>query len=149
VPAGSTARGTGHGRVETPTLKAVHISRLDVPHARQAIKLTSRRTGIATGRTTRQTVYAITSLTSADATTQDLARLVREHWHIEAHGSAAANLAAIIVAIKGAGYLHILKAAATKPPLPKPSDFTVSNRTVTDIHGRRSRSLHGRVLAFV
>ncbi len=36
---------------------------------------------------------AITSLTSADATAEDLARLVREHWSIEAHhyirGSAA------------------------------------------------------------
>jgi len=39
----------------------------------------------ATGGTTRQTVYAITSLTSAEATAQDLARLVREHWPIEAH----------------------------------------------------------------
>ena len=63
-----------------------------------------------------------------DATTQDLARLVREHWSIEAHhhirdvtfgedtatsrtGSGPANLAtiraAIIAAIKDAGYLHI------------------------------------------
>ena len=128
VPAGGITRDTGHGRTETRTLKAAHVSRLDFPGARQAIKITRRRQDTATGKTTRQTVYAITSLTSADATAQDLARLVREHWSIEAHhhvrdvtfredtsasrtGSGPANLAtiraAIIAAIKDAGYLHI------------------------------------------
>jgi predicted transposase YbfD/YdcC len=128
VPAGSSARDTGHGRTETRTLKAAHVSRLDFPHARQAIKITRRRQDAATGRTSRETAYAVTSLTSAHATGQDLARLVREHWSIEAHhhirdttfsedtgtsrtGSGPANLAtiraAIIAAIKDAGYLHI------------------------------------------
>jgi predicted transposase YbfD/YdcC len=128
VPAGASAREAGHGRRETRTLKAAHVSRLDFPHARQAIKITRRREEITTGRTTRETVYAITSLTSAEATGQDMARLVREHWSIEAHhhirdttfgedaaasrtGSGPANLAtiraAIIAAIKDAGYLHI------------------------------------------
>jgi len=36
------------------------------------------------GKTSRETVYAITSMTSARVTTQDLARLVREHWSVEA-----------------------------------------------------------------
>ena len=85
VPAGSTARETGHGRTETRTLKAAHVSRLDFPGARQAIKITRWRQDTATGKTSRQTVYAVTSLTSAHATAQDLARLVREHWSIEAH----------------------------------------------------------------
>jgi predicted transposase YbfD/YdcC len=128
VPAGSVTRDTGHGRTETRTLKAAHVSFLDFPHARQAIKITRRRQDTATGRTTRETVYAVTSLTSAHASTPDLARLVREHWSIEAHhhirdttfsedtstsrtGSGPANLAtiraAIIAAIKDAGYLHI------------------------------------------
>jgi predicted transposase YbfD/YdcC len=126
IPAGSTTRDTGHGRLETRTLKAAHVDRLDFPHARQAIKITRRREDTTTGKTTRETVYAITSLTSA--TGQDLARLVREHWSIEAHhhirdvtfsedtatsrtGSGPANLAtiraAIIAAIKDAGYLHV------------------------------------------
>ena len=74
---GGCARDRGHGRAETRTVKAAHVSHLDFPHARQAIKIT------------RQTVYAITSLTSADATARDLARLVREHWSIEAHHHAA------------------------------------------------------------
>ena len=128
VPAGATARDTGHGRAETRTLKSAHVSRLDFPGARQAIKITRWREDTATGKATRETVYAITSLTSACATAQDLARLVREHWSIEAHhhvrdvtfgedtatsrtGSGPANLAtiraAIIAAIKDAGYLHI------------------------------------------
>jgi predicted transposase YbfD/YdcC len=128
VPAGSTGRETGHGRAETRTLKAAHVSRLDFPRARQAIKITRRRKDTGTGKASRETVYAVTSLTSAHATAQDLARLVREHWSIEAHhhvrdvtfgedaatsrtGSGPANLAtiraAIITAIKDAGYLHI------------------------------------------
>ena len=124
VPAGGITRETGHGRAETRTLKAAHVSHLDFPGARQAIKITWWRQDTATGKTTRQTVDAVTSLTSAHATTQDLARLVREHWSIEAHhhildvtfredhatsrtGSGPANLATIRAAIKDAGYLHI------------------------------------------
>jgi predicted transposase YbfD/YdcC len=128
VPAGSVTRDRGHGRTETRTLKAAHVSHLDFPHARQAIKITRRRQQTATGKTTRQTVYAITSLTSAGATAADLARLVREQWSIEAHhhirdlsfgedasasrtGRGPANLAtiraAVIAALQDAGYLHI------------------------------------------
>jgi predicted transposase YbfD/YdcC len=128
VPAGSLTRDTGHGRAETRTLKAAHVSRLDFPCARQAIKITRWRKDTATGKASRETAYAITSLTSADASTQDLARLAREHWSIEAHhhvrdvtfhedtatsrtGSGPANLAtiraAITAAIKDAGYLHV------------------------------------------
>src|SRR5512135_1767453 len=128
VPAGSTTREAGHGRLETRSLKTAHVSGLDFPGARQAIKITRWRQDTATGKISRETVYAITSLTSAQATAQDLARLVREHWTIEAHhhirdltfsedaatsrtGSGPANLAtiraAITAAIKDAGYLHI------------------------------------------
>jgi predicted transposase YbfD/YdcC len=85
VPVGSTTRGTGHGRAETRTLKAAHVSGLDFPGACQAIKITRWRRDTVTGKTTRQTVYAVTSLTSADATADDLARLVPEQWSIEAH----------------------------------------------------------------
>lgn len=41
--------------------------------------VTRRRQDTATGKINRQTVYVITSLTSADATVQDLGRLVLEH----------------------------------------------------------------------
>jgi predicted transposase YbfD/YdcC len=83
VPAGARARDRGHGRAETRTLKTAHVHHLDFPCARQAIKITRWRQDTATGKASRQTVYAVTSLTSADATAQDLARLVREHWSIE------------------------------------------------------------------
>ena len=85
VPAGSATREKGHGRAETRTLKAAHVSGLDFPHARQAIKITRWRQDTSVGRVSRQTVYAVTSLASAEATVQDLARLVREQWSIEAH----------------------------------------------------------------
>jgi predicted transposase YbfD/YdcC len=128
VPAASVTRDTGHGRIETRTLKAAHVSRLEFPGARQAIKICRWRQDTATGKTSRQTAFAITSLTSADASAQDLARLAREHWSIEVHhhvrdvtfgedtatsrtGSGPANLAtiraAVIAAIKQAGYLHV------------------------------------------
>jgi len=80
----STTRETGHGRTETRTLKAAHVSRWtsarppghqDHPPAQ----------GHRHGRTTRETVYAVTSLISAHVTAADLARLVREHWSVEAH----------------------------------------------------------------
>ena len=128
VPAGSVTRERGHGRAETRTLKAAHVAGLDFPHARQAVKITRWRQEIATGRVSRETAYAVTSLASADATAGDLARLVRGQWSIEAHhhvrdltfredssasrtGSGPANLAtiraAVTAALKDAGYLHI------------------------------------------
>jgi predicted transposase YbfD/YdcC len=128
VPAGSVTREAGHGRTETRTVKAAHVSGLDFPHACQAIKITRWRKDTAAGSISRETASAVTSLTSADATTPDLARLVREHWSIEAHhhirdttfgednstsrtGNGPANLAtiraAVITAIKDAGYLHV------------------------------------------
>jgi predicted transposase YbfD/YdcC len=128
VPAGSVTRDTGHGRAETRTLKTTHVKGLDFPGARQAIKITRWRQDTVTRKTSRETVYAITSLTSTHATATDLARLVREHQTIEAHhhirdvtfsedtatsrtGSGPANpatiRAAIIAAIKDAGYLHV------------------------------------------
>jgi predicted transposase YbfD/YdcC len=127
VPVGGCVRERGHGRAETRTVKTAHVSHLDFPWARQAVKITRWRQDTGTGKASRQTVYAVTSLTSADATAQDLARLVREHWSVEAHhhvrdvtfgedtstsrtGRGPVNLAtiraAIIAAIKDAGYLH-------------------------------------------
>jgi predicted transposase YbfD/YdcC len=128
VPAGSITREAGHGRTETRTVKAAHVSGLDFPCACQALKITRWRKDTAAGTVSRETAYAVTSLTSADANTQDLNRLVREHWSIEVHhhirdttfgednstsrtSNGPANLAtiraAVIAAIKDAGYLHV------------------------------------------
>jgi predicted transposase YbfD/YdcC len=128
VPGAGAAREKGHGRAETRTIKAAHVSCLEFPHARQAIKITRWRQDTATGKATRQAVYAVTSLTSADADARDLARLIREQWSIEAHhhvrdvtfgedtsasrtGHGPVNLAtiraAVTAALQDAGYLHI------------------------------------------
>jgi predicted transposase YbfD/YdcC len=130
VPTGSTTRESGHGRVETRTLKAVHVDRLgvDFPHVKQAVKLTRWRQDTRTGKVSRETVYVITSLSSTQATPDDLARLVRDHWGVEVHhrtrdisfgedastsrtGHGPVNLAtlraAVIAAIEDAGYLYV------------------------------------------
>ncbi len=85
VQADDLTRDTGHGRAETRTLKTAYAKDLDFPFAGQAIKIIRWRQDTATGKISRESVYAITSLTSAHATTQDLARLIREHWMTEAH----------------------------------------------------------------
>ena len=66
-------------------MKTAYVSHLEFTAARQAIKITRWRRDTATGKAFRQTLYAVTSLTSGHATAQNLARLVREHWSIEAH----------------------------------------------------------------
>src|SRR3984885_740984 len=50
VPAGSITREAGHGRTETRTVKAAHVSRLDFPHPRQAIKVPRWRKDTSTAR---------------------------------------------------------------------------------------------------
>ncbi len=138
--------------------KTAHVSGLDLPGARQAIKITRWRQDTTSGKTTRQAVYAITSLASHRATAGDLARLIREHWSIEAHhhirdvtfredaaasrtGHGPANLAtiraAITAALKEAGYLHVPEGRRDHTTPPRPSASTASIRTDTDIHGTR------------
>ena len=130
VPTGAVTRDVGHGRIETRTIKAVHIDKLgiDFPHVKQAVRLTRWRQDAKTGKVSRETVYVITSLTSAQATPTDLARLVRDHWSVEVHhhirdvsfgedqstsrtGNGPINLAtlraAVVTAIHDAGYLHV------------------------------------------
>jgi len=111
VPAGSVTRGTGHGRIETRALKAVHVSRLDFPHARQVIKITRWRKDTATGKISRETVYAVTSLTSAEAHHHIRDVTFSEDTSTSRTGSGPVNLAtiraAVIAALKDAGYLHI------------------------------------------
>ena len=158
VPAGSATREKGHGRAETRTLKAAHVSGLDFPHARQAIKITRWRRDTATGRTSRQTVYAVTSLTSADATVRTWPA-----WSASSGPSRLTTTSATLrsgkmppPAAPAAGpstwppsappssrpsktpaTCTSPKAAATTPPPPKPSASTASIRTDADIHGTR------------
>jgi hypothetical protein len=157
VRSGAVTREIGHGRIETRTVKAVHVDDLDFPHARQALKITRWRQNQVTGKISRETIYLITDLTSADATAADLARLAREQWTIEAQhhvrdisfgkdhstsrtGNGPINLAtirpAVVNAIKDAGYLHVPKDDATTSPPPMPS-------TCTDSHNRATHEYAG------
>jgi predicted transposase YbfD/YdcC len=83
-------RGRGHGRVETRTISVVSLHPCPdgggefFPHAAQAIKVVRRRRALGSRKWTTVTVYAITSLTAAQADPVLLARWLRGHWTIEA-----------------------------------------------------------------
>ncbi|MFI5979234.1 ISAs1 family transposase, partial [Streptomyces sp. NPDC051452] len=79
-------RGRGHGRRETRSVRTLTVTGLglDFPHVVQAVKILRHRTDLKTGRVTRQTVHAITSMTSLEASPQLIGRIARAHWGIEA-----------------------------------------------------------------
>ena len=133
VPVACQAREKGHGRAERRTLKITAVAAgLAFPHAAQAIQIVRRRrqlNGKNSKKWSAETVYAITSLTAIQARPAELARIARGHWGIEDRlhwvrdvslgedaaasrtGSGPATLAtiraAIIAALKDAGYLHV------------------------------------------
>ncbi|MFF8618555.1 ISAs1 family transposase [Streptomyces sp. NPDC015350] len=78
-------REIGHGRRETRATRALTVTGLglDFPHAAQAVRILRHRTDLATGAVSRQTVYAITNLTSQQASPERLGRLTRSQWTIE------------------------------------------------------------------
>jgi predicted transposase YbfD/YdcC len=85
VPIGHRETDTGHGRVVTRTYKVVTIAAgIIFPHAAQAVQIvrTRKRKG-STKRATRETVYAVTSLTATQTQPTELARYIRGHWHVE------------------------------------------------------------------
>jgi predicted transposase YbfD/YdcC len=74
----------GHGRQDTRTLKAIELaSGIGFPGAAQVLRLTRTRTVRSTSKRTRETVYAVTSLTVADAGAEQIAAWLRGHWMIE------------------------------------------------------------------
>src|SRR6266487_623556 len=82
VPVAYTKRERGHGRTERRTLKVTAVARgLAFPHAAQAIQITRRRK--VKGTWSRETCYAVTSLTVTQASPAQLAAIIRGHWGIE------------------------------------------------------------------
>jgi predicted transposase YbfD/YdcC len=74
IPAIHTQRDQSHGREERRALKAATIAAgLAFPHAAQAIRLTRRIRHLGSGKGRTVTVYAVTSLTAAQATPAQLA----------------------------------------------------------------------------
>ncbi|MEU4173517.1 ISAs1 family transposase [Streptomyces sp. NPDC026665] len=84
IPLQGRTKGVGHGRSEIRRIKVATVNSLLFPGARQAVQIKRRRTDRKTGRTTVKTVYAVTSLTAEQANPSQLARLVRDHWQVEA-----------------------------------------------------------------
>ena len=75
-------RERGHGRTERRTLKVTSVKAgLAFPHAAQAIQITRRRT--VKGKRSRETCYAVTSLTVTQVSHAQLAAIIRGHWGIE------------------------------------------------------------------
>jgi predicted transposase YbfD/YdcC len=84
VPVLDETRDRGRGRVETRRLQVATVAGPDFPHATQAIR-SARRVRPLHGRRWRtMTVYTVTSLTAAQATSARLADWIRGHWGIEA-----------------------------------------------------------------
>ena len=75
---------TGHGRIEHRILKAVTVHRFGFPHTAQVLQVTRKTRALRTRRWRTMTVYAVTSLTHAQARPARLADLIRGHWAIEA-----------------------------------------------------------------
>ena len=84
VPVLDRTRDRAHGRVELRTLKAVTVHHFGFPHAAQVLEVTRKTRGLHNTRRWRTvTVYAITSLTFAQASPARLADYLRGHWSIE------------------------------------------------------------------
>jgi predicted transposase YbfD/YdcC len=83
VPVGDRTRDRAHGRVELRTLKAVTVNHFGFPHAAQVLQVTRKVRDLHTRRWRTVIVYALTSLTHAQASPARLADLIRGHWAIE------------------------------------------------------------------
>jgi predicted transposase YbfD/YdcC len=83
VPVLDRTRDRGHGRVELRTLKAVTVHHFGFPHTAQVIQVTRKVRDLGTRRWRTVVVYAVTSLTFAQASPARLADLLRGHWTIE------------------------------------------------------------------
>jgi predicted transposase YbfD/YdcC len=84
VPVLDRTRDRAHGRVELRTLKAVTVNRFGFPHVAQVLQVTRKTRELGTRRWRTVVVYAVTSLTFAQASPARLADLLRGHWAIEA-----------------------------------------------------------------
>jgi predicted transposase YbfD/YdcC len=84
VPVAHDARERGHGRAERRTLKVTAVTAgLAFPHAAQAIQIVRRRRLSRKKKWSRETVYAVTSLTAVQASPAELAAIIRGHQAIE------------------------------------------------------------------
>jgi predicted transposase YbfD/YdcC len=84
VPIAYDSCERGHGRAERRTLKITAVAAgLAFPHAAQALQIIRRRKLPGKKKWSRETVYAVTSLTATQASSAELAAIIRGHWLIE------------------------------------------------------------------
>jgi len=84
IPAVDVTRGKGHGRLESRTVKVTAVSvGIGFPHARLAIQITRRRRPLTGRKWKTETVYAITDLDQTQIRPDEIADIIRAHWHIE------------------------------------------------------------------
>jgi len=79
IPVADQTRGRGHHRVELRRLQVTTVAGVGFPHAAQAIRITRRVRSLHSRRWRTMTVYAVTSLTAAQAHPARLADYVRGH----------------------------------------------------------------------
>ena len=79
-----TGTTRAHGRVEKRSVKLVTVATgIVFPHARQAIQIIRKTRRLDSKKWTTEVVYAVTSLTTEQATAAELATWIRGHWAIE------------------------------------------------------------------
>lgn len=84
VPAADISHDRAHGRAERRSLKVTAVAAgIAFPHAAQAIQIIRRRRPLNSKKWSSETVYAVTSLTTAKASPAHLAAIMRGHWSIE------------------------------------------------------------------
>jgi predicted transposase YbfD/YdcC len=83
VPVADRTRDRGHGRVKLRALKVVSVRHFGFPHAAQVLQVTRKTRDLGTRGWHTVVVYAITSLSFAQARPARLADLIRGHWGIE------------------------------------------------------------------
>lgn len=81
--------GKEHGRIERRRYWVKDISAPEwdgyasLYGRRQAIRIERERHAVKTGKTSKEVSYALTSLGAEEASPEQLAALIRNHWHIE------------------------------------------------------------------
>lgn len=80
----TTSLEKSHGRIEKRAIQSTSaVENINFPHIARAIQVYREFTNIKTGKTSTDTSYYITSLTSDKADDKRLLELVRNHWSIE------------------------------------------------------------------
>jgi len=81
----ATATNKGHGRIEVRTLTTSSQLNdfLDWPFLQQVFQIERFITISKTGKTRRETIYGVTSLSAEQASPSQLLHMLRSYWHIE------------------------------------------------------------------